>query len=186
MKEVKVKLYEFSELSEKVQQKLIEDNREHEVDQDDWFEPITEGFEEDMKSAGIDDITIGFTGFWSQGDGACFHGKVTDNRKLIETLKEEDYLEKELNIPGIDELNIAIIKITHRYEHANTIVADIDDWGEYDCDHLETAITKWARDKSNKLYTTLEQYYEELTSDDNVRDYLVEKGEVFLENGNCL
>lgn len=184
MREITIKLYAFEELSEKVQENLIQDNRDHETEHDDWFEPITEGFEEDMKNAGFDDITIGFTGFWSQGDGACFYGKVTDSQKLIETLKEEGYIEKELNIPAIDDLSIRIIKTSRHYEHANTIVADLDGPdNEYDYSHLEDTITKWARDKSNGLYETLEQYHEEITSNDYVKDYLVEQGEVFMENG---
>jgi hypothetical protein len=186
MKEVTVKLYKFNELSEKVQETLIQDNREHETEHDDWFEPITEGFEEDMKNAGFDDITIGFTGFWSQGDGACFYGKVTDNQKLIETLKEEDYIEKELNIPAIDDLNIHIIKTSRHYEHENTIAGNVEgDWAN-DHDLLENAVTKWARDKSRELYKSLEKYHDELTSDEYVIEYLEEQGEVFQENGKRL
>lgn len=187
MKEVTVKLYAFEELSEKVREELIEDNRDYEVQHDDWFDPITEGFEEDMRDAGFDDITIGFTGFWSQGDGACFYGKVTDNQKLIESLKQDGYIESELNIPSIDDLDIRIIKTTHHYEHSNTVVADLEAPDtEYDYSHLEITITKWVRDRSNNLYQTLEQYHEELTSTANVTDYLVEQGEVFMENGKRL
>lgn len=187
MKEVTVKLYAFNELSKKVQEQLIEDNRDHETEHDGWYEPITEGFKEDMISAGFDDITTNFTGFWSQGDGACFYGKVTDNQKLIETLKESSYIEKELNIPGIDELDIRVIKTTHHYAHSNTITADLEAPDtEYDYSYLEDIITQWARHKSDGLYQSLEKYYDELTSDESVTEYLNERGEVFQENGKTL
>ena len=50
MKKVTVNLYSFNELSEKVQEKLIDENREHETEHCDWYSPIVEGFEEGLKN----------------------------------------------------------------------------------------------------------------------------------------
>lgn len=189
MKKVTVNLYSFNELSEKVQEKLIQDNRDHETEHCDWYSPIVEGFEEDLENVGFEDITTGFTGFWSQGDGACFHGDVYDNEKFIETLKTNEYLEDSWGQEdSIDNLELSIIKTSNHYEHENTITGNVDANGSFisNLDELEAAMTKWARDKSRDLYKKLEKYYEELTSDEFVTEYLVEQGEVFLDNGKRL
>jgi hypothetical protein len=186
MKEVTIKLYAFEELSKKVQEKLIEENRNHEAEHEDWYEPIIEGFEEELREAGFsNEITTGFSGFWSQGDGASFHADVIDNQKLIDTLIEGCYLDKGTDISNAN-VDISVIKITNRYEHANTITANVDGISDFDLDVLEHAVTKWARDRSNNLYQNLEQYHDEITSNDYVTDYLVEQGEVFMEDGKRL
>lgn len=189
MKEVTIKLYTFNELTEKVQKELIEKNQYHETEHDDWHSPIIEGFEEDLKNIGLEEITSAFTGFWSQGDGACFIGDVYDNEGFINVLKETEYLGKTWGEKDdLEMLEITIDKITHHYEHENTITGNVSSDAVFtsNLDELENAVTKWARDKSRELYKSLEKYYDELASDENVIEYLEEQGEVFQENGKRL
>jgi len=186
MKEVTVKLYKFNELTEKVQKELIEKNRDHATEHNDWFEPIIEGFKEDMKDYSLEEIEIGFTGFYSQGDGACFHGDVYDTVGFAGDLKKEGYLPDDYDEETAYTLEISIIKTSNHYEHENTITGNVEgDWAN-DHDLLENAVTKWARDKSRELYKSLEKYHDELTSDEYVIEYLQEQGEVFQENGKRL
>ena len=61
--------YSFEDLSPEAQQNALDNNRDINVDYDGWEDGVTEGFKEDMGEIGIDDITISYTGFNSQGDG---------------------------------------------------------------------------------------------------------------------
>lgn len=59
-------------------QALIEKYRDINVDHD-WWEYTIDDFKERMQSFyGITAFEVNFSGFWSQGDGACFEGYVSD------------------------------------------------------------------------------------------------------------
>lgn len=57
---------------------LIEKYRDINVDHFDWWDSTYDLFKEDMEAIGITVDKMHFSGFWSQGDGACFEGGVTD------------------------------------------------------------------------------------------------------------
>lgn len=186
MKTITTTLYKFSELSKEVQTDLIERNRDHEIHFHDWHDPITEGFTEDMSEAGFAEIETQFSGFWSQGDGACFTGRVTDLRlfmKQFENLPQE--------VKDFDgAMEISIIKrgetFASRYCHSNTIEANIEVYDIQMPDYIrafENTITEWARTQSDKYYRDLEEYHDELTSDECVAGILEENGEIYLKNG---
>ena len=64
-------------------EQLMEKHRYINVD-DDWCEPIKEAFIEDMERLGIYASSIYFSGFSSQGDGACFTGFLVNSRAYME------------------------------------------------------------------------------------------------------
>ena len=51
---------------------LLEKYRYINVEHDEWWDCVESDFKEDMKAVGIDVHRIHFSGFCSQGDGACF------------------------------------------------------------------------------------------------------------------
>ena len=187
MKTITTNLYKFSELSKEVQEQLLEKNRYYETQLDDWYDPITEGFTEDMSEAGFAEIETQFSGFWSQGDGACFMGRVTDLRLFMENFENLPQEVKDFD----GAMEISIIKrgetFASRYCHSNTIEANIEVYDIQMPDYIlafETTVTEWARTQSDKYYNDLENYYEEITSDESVTEVLEEKGEVFLKDGS--
>jgi hypothetical protein len=54
------------------------------------------------------------------------------------------------------------------------------------CDKIDPIITDWAREKSKGLYRDLENYYEELSSDETIASDLSSGGHSFDEDGNML
>lgn len=58
------------------QQALIEKYRYINVEWGNWWDYVEEGFKERMKAEGIEVAEIFFSGFYSQGDGACFNGRL--------------------------------------------------------------------------------------------------------------
>ena len=128
--------YTFDQLSKKLQEEAIEANRDINV-YDDWHDPVIEGFQEDLGELGVGDVEVQYSGFYSQGDGASFTGKVEDMKKfLVKTLGMTQYSDKELDelpdsikekVEGfIDSLTIAFNrKYGSRYYHSNTCQADV-------------------------------------------------------------
>lgn len=54
---------------------------------DDWFDSVYAGFMVDMGLKGIRVDRIFFSGFCSQGDGACFEGRVSDWSLFLPTVE---------------------------------------------------------------------------------------------------
>ena len=153
--------YSFEELSPKAQQNALENNRDFNVDYDGWEDGVTEGFKEDMREIGIDDITISYTGFNSQGDGASFTSNDIDTRKLFNAagIKSDGALDMEVDddrSKGVnkefydlldtmedigqlernrikpEEIRVTIERISSRYYHENTVRANVEIWDEPD------------------------------------------------------
>lgn len=76
--------------SSRYQRKQIDEHRTINVDYDDWWDTIYDDFKAKMTNIGVDVEKIYFSGFWSQGDGACFEGRVEDWGKYLEHLKYDD------------------------------------------------------------------------------------------------
>lgn len=75
-----ITVYKFDELSDKAKEKAREWYRDGQLDYD-WWEFVYEQADTAAKHLGIDidrkgkhTPAIYFSGFWSQGDGACFEG----------------------------------------------------------------------------------------------------------------
>ena len=206
--------FEFDELSEEAKEHAIEQNREMLVEGWDWHEHIIEGFQEEMEEIGMQDVEVEFSGFYSQGDGASFTGKVSDNKKFLDAIdvnpfrsdKNKDAPERfgAAFIEFCDNIYITIYRDSSRYVHYNTISAGVEVDGEdeieldlglgsiitYDvnnlCENIEPKITKWARQRSKQFYNDLEKYYETETSDEAVAENLRSGGYRFDEEGNII
>lgn len=66
---------------------LIEKYHDINVEDDfPWYECVFEDFHAEMSTCGVEVEDILFSGFWSQGDGACFSGNVYDWSKLFDAM----------------------------------------------------------------------------------------------------
>jgi hypothetical protein len=64
---------------------LLEKHRDINVHHD-WWQPTYDAFADDMRLKGIRVDRIFFSGFSSQGDGACFEGRVSDWAVFLPTV----------------------------------------------------------------------------------------------------
>lgn len=208
------KSYTFDELSPEAKKNAIEKNRDYDIESYDWWEPIIEGFTEDLEEIGMTDVDCQFSGFYSQGDGASFTGKVSDNQKFLKAVgvtselvglgsKFSSKFENVLNEIS-DNLYITIHRESNRHYHSKTISASVEVDGEDEiefdlglgmiieidlnnvCEKIEPKITDWAQKKSDELYSKLENHYEELMSDENIESNLKSGGHEFDEEGNMI
>lgn len=69
---ITLSIYKFRELSNKAQDKAIQDFIEHGMDG--WDEGVLECAKDALSALGFSGINIEYSGFWSQGDGARVTG----------------------------------------------------------------------------------------------------------------
>jgi hypothetical protein len=189
MKEVSLKIYTVDELDENVRNAVIEEYRDI-LTEHDWWEPIYEGFHEDMLELGLEG-ELYFSGFWSQGDGACFVSDTVDTDLLVRKLYESGYDIPEDALLYSGDYSIRISKVhasfANQYSHEYTIEAVITNESDRipttDITKLENVLTEWIRSECKLVYMNLEKYYEELVTDEAVLETIRENEWMFTESG---
>lgn len=76
----------FNNLSARQRDEILDSHRNWNVDHMDWWDGVYDCFKADMDTIGIEVDKMYFSGFWSQGDGACFEGSVNDWPKFLASL----------------------------------------------------------------------------------------------------
>lgn len=204
-----MKTYKIEELSPEAKKVAIEgikadsDFNDREVDLD-W---LIEGQQEELEDKfGLDNVEISFSGFWSQGDGASFTGKVSDIPMFMKAIGIDTSNIPDKAMEAIPEVfEMYIVRTQSRYFHENTVrfeIENIDDTelvllggfglGEITIDlndvlvdvDFESKASKWVKDKSREIYDKLERaYYEEFS--DEVAEIWADNSELeFDEKGN--
>jgi len=154
MKTVKVKVYEYDELTKEAQEKVLEKLWDLNVDYD-WWECVYEDATIIGKLMGIDISKIYFSGFSSQGDGACFEGTYQYQKGSVKSLTEYAPQDKKLHriVTALSQLQKrnfyklnAHIKHSGYYYHKYCTDIDIEDEQGY-----ELGITAEDRAELEKL-----------------------------------
>lgn len=188
MKTIHANVYKLNELDPKVKQAVLERCSQILVEGH-WFFPIIEGFYEDLKPYGFQNPEAYFSGFYSQGDGACFVCDTVDTDILIRKLYEDGHDIGDDAVLETKNMNVIVQKVdtsyARQYDHENTVAAytgyEGDILTDQDIFRLDSVITEWVRIQCRKLHSDLEKYYEELTSDQSVEEYL--GGSYFFDDG---
>jgi hypothetical protein len=182
---------------------LIEKHREFNVDGEWWHESVYEWFDEQCEERGIQISTtprnhyrrgivesvrervITWSGFWSQGDGAAFAGRVVDFklalgclyddypifRKYVEDLKgyiRMSWVLGKGNNVAWPSLAMEPIRLYLEDDHPLAVV-----WQEEldkEVDMVEALIVDVVDDLCDLLYKALRDEYDALTSDEAVWD----------------
>lgn len=174
------------------QNSLIEKYRYINVEFHDWWQDVYSGFTEDMKEVGIAVERMYFSGFYSQGDGACFVGCFDNTRTYLDKHHADQFpMIRKLLDHGGDVYATSTHTGHYYHSHSITIILEgdslwqcieskselqdkiIEQWDELltkEMSDLETAITDQWRAYMDELYDRLEKEYEYLTSDDAVWD----------------
>ena len=181
---------------ESVSERTIDKYRHINVEHDDWWEYTYNEFVLSMEQVGIDVDRMFFSGFWSQGDGACFEGRIGDTKLFLDKhFTPTDY-------PTIRKLLDSGGSITFRckhhghYYHENCTSFDVDcdlftyvldkptDFHEQVVESLDALLDVEMNDFEKQsvelfknhmrtLYRTLEKEYDHLTSDEAVVETII-------------
>ena len=192
-------MFKFSEFSDKAKEKAISDYRSDDLGYE-WWDGVYMWAEEAANLLGIDldkrknrpYPAIYFSGFCSQGDGACFEGDYRYRKGSYKEIVEHYPNERELHriAKGLQEIQrkqfyklVATVQQSGRYydmaidvEHSENRYQDI---GE-----SEENIKERLRDFAHWIYNKLEEEYDYLTSDATIAETLEVNDYLFDEFGN--
>ncbi len=189
----------WHKLPESVKQDILDKHRDLNIDHG-WWDSVYELFTEDMKAIGIRVDKMYFSGFWSQGDGACFEGCVRDWGLFLKSLGYDDPLfikhfsqhaefavrhrghychenctsfSAEFRLPEeyLDEEDFLQVYGYGEELRDAALIAALS-LPENSGDALEAQFTEAFKDHMRDLYHRLEEEYEYLTSDEVVLESL--------------
>lgn len=190
---------QLNEESEQLKDELIEKYRSINVDYE-WWDHIYDDMKIEMETKGISVNDMHFSGFYSQGDGACFIGRIDMAQFLKVHQLEQKYMAATF-FAGQGELWANLDQGNSRYYHENTVSASlvVDSYNNYEEDStryqvyetmqkvlddewkdLEDDVNNICRGYMQDLYRKLRDEHEHLTSDEVVWE-TIEANELHLE-----
>lgn len=109
---------------------------------------------------------------------------------LLDTMEDIGQVERNRIKP--EGIRVTIERTDNRHVHYNTVRANVEIWDEPDeweepygfADKLEDTITEYIRELCKDLYRKLETEYDLLTSDDSVKETLIDNDYEFDQKGN--
>lgn len=188
MKTIKIQVFQFDELDDFAKIAAREWFKEGYPDHA-WWDAVYDDARSAARFFGISIDQINFSGFWYQGDGACFTGTFrSDDLKALSELKENYPTEEKLHallqrLLSLTRPENSIVKITAegRYSHSHTMRFDDLDDG-YATDDFEELVSCF-RSFADWIYAQLEKEYEYLVSDECVDEQIRANGYWFLGSG---
>lgn len=196
MRTVKKEVFEFSELSERAKEKAREWWRN--AGHDEWWDGVYELAKTAGAMLGIDIDHIYFSGFWSQGDGACFEGSYSYRKGWRKALASEfgGELLAELTKLG-EQLQKAQSRVFYtgsastrqsgNYQHSGCMSVSVDcdeKYGQATFSELEDELADVLRWFADWIYGQLEKEYEWLNSDEQVDESIIANDYEFNEDGS--
>lgn len=181
------KVFKFEELTEAQQNKVLERYYDINVDHDDWSECVIENFKEDMAKQGYSDINVFYSGFSSQGDGACFESRI-DLRAWMKAHKCISKARAAYRMA--EDMDYSLYtKHSGHYYHSGCMRLEAEAFGYPDKAYTEfheilvPMIEEDAREQADTLYRTLENEYDYLTSKEAIIETVKANEYSFTEDG---
>ena len=194
MKTIETVVYEYDELDESAQEKAREWYRKGALDYE-WYDSAFDTIRTAGAYLGLGVEDIYFSGFYSQGDGACFVGWYAYSKGWRKALKADfggdalAELEKigsalqKAQRPVFYTATARITKRSHHYSHEQTVEISVDaDNDTVDDDAIDEAL----RDFMRWSYRLLESEYDWLLSDEQVVESIRANGYTFTVDGKIV
>lgn len=203
MKTISIQLFSFNELSKEAQKKAIEKHYDINVDHG-WWEFVYDDFKEQARNEGFDIDRMYFSGFWSQGDGAMFEYSGLDD-KLLHDFVDNILIGTEHLSPMRKQWLLNNVYISgkgnqrgHYYHNkscSHSIYWEINNgdlhwttnfyqWLESFCEDFEEFVINRYDDLCSSLYTSLQNEYEYLTSEEAIKETIIINEYDFTEDGS--
>ena len=195
MKIMETKVHSFNELSDDAKETAIANYRENNLDYE-WWDCSFDVFKTMGVLMGIDIDAIYFSGFASQGDGACFEGDYEYKKGSLKAIKNHAPRDTDLHDvaqrlflaqkPAFYQLT-ANVKQRGHYLHENCTdisVSDKDDFAvsQDQCEEVREALRAFMQ----WIYTRLEAEYDYLQSDDAIKESIEANEYEFTANGEMV
>ena len=212
MRVVETNVFQYDELDDRAKERAREWYSRHVFEDSCDWEFVYEDAAEVANILGIDlrqrrvqlmggghryEPSIYFSGFWSQGDGACFEGTYRYAKGATKKIREYAPQDKELHRIA-DELQavqrkhfyhlIASMNHTGHYCHSGCMSVEVEhNEDRYrDISDAEDEIKQLMRDFADWIYERLSDEYDYQTSDSAVEETIRANEYEFDENGDLL
>jgi hypothetical protein len=206
---IETTVYRLGELSDTAKETALAWYQQVGVD-DDWFDFVYDDFERICAILGVELKTvpvrlygggtrqkpcIWFSGFWSQGDGACFEGRYHHAKSASRAIRDHAPKDGELHriadaLQAIQRRNFYQLhaSVTHRdryyHEYCMAISVERDSPTRQDMTaDAEDVVIETLRDLARWLYRQLEREHEALTSAETVDEAITANEYTFTETG---
>lgn len=192
-----VKIYTLSELNERAKQEAIDNTRNNPYYLDyEWHSFTIDDFKHIAGLIGVDIDKVYFSGFYSQGGGACFIGTYAYSKggvkKLIDFAPEPELIEIVKKLQEIQSKYFysltATIEHSGMYYHEQSVTIDVESelndnlpYGRHCRD--ATGIDEALRDLMAWLYNRLENQYNYLMSDEAITEHILTNELEFYVDG---
>jgi hypothetical protein len=191
----------FKNLAKRQQDEILDKHRHYNTEHLEWWDSVYDDFKHDMLSVGIEVHRMYFSGFCSQGDGACFEGRVYSWGDFLPSILRADpalitlaeqawsfrvehcghyYHENctsftsDMACPS-DYCYSELDEFVHAYSPYKTEIQDavfLTNLQGYDYDKLNEEFEAEFKSHMRDLYNRLEVEYDALTSDESVLEAL--------------
>lgn len=189
------KSLQFNELSDAAKEKALEWARDIDLNTGyDWWDSVFDDAKEVGKLMGITVDNIFFSGFASQGDGACFEGSYQYNKgglkEVMSYAPQDEELHRiavafqETQKPAFYGLSARVKHRGHYYHKYETDIDVFDATGDYASKEFTEAVTDLLRDFMEWIYRQLEKEYDYQTSDEALIETIEANEYEFFQDGN--
>lgn len=207
MRTEQINIFKYSELSDAAKAKASEWWRESSRHDDFWSECAINEAKEQGRSMGLEIENVYFSGFWSQGDGACFDGRWKAANVKAELVADgwgESSATAEIKRIAAEFAEFAkawpessfTVKHSGRYSHENCTgfsvslgededsAADSGDKAAFErWSKAEREITETAKIYMRWIYRQLEAAYSDYYSDAQVEESILANNYEFTADG---
>lgn len=193
MRQVTHTVYQFDELTEEAQQRAISEHYDWNI-HNDWYDFVYDDAKRAASALGISISNIYFSGFASQGDGACFEGSYEYKKGSIAAAADYGKELQDIARALLDAQRPAFYGLVASaqqrgfYSHSGCMAIDVERYNGY-YDRLDVsadqhdAIEQALRDFADWIYARLEAEYDYLTSEEAIAESLRANEMEFHETG---
>lgn len=178
-------IYKYEELSDDAKEKAREWYRK---DLEADSEYVIDDAKEIAALMGWEIDKVYFSGFWSQGDGACFEGRLRYKKGCAKSVTSHAPRDKELHRiakawQGVQRRNFYALtaSVKHRGHYHHEMCTEFD-CGDASAE-VEDDIKEIARDFMLWIYKQLETEYNWQNSDETVEENIIANEYEFTEDG---
>jgi hypothetical protein len=180
---------------EDVRGRILEKHWDINVDYE-WWEFVDDDAKEIGKLMGINIDKVYFSGFSSQGDGACFEGNYRYEKESVKKVKA--YAPKDTDLHEIAERLQSLQKphfyalsasVKHRGHYYHEMCTEIDVYkndGYLPDDGTEEELIDTLRDYMRWIYRRLEKEYDYLTSEEAIIETFKANEYEFADDGSIM
>lgn len=208
---ITTEVFKINELSDEAKQRAIQKYRENGFDYD-WWDDVYEDAAQiadilgiDMRrrrrhfhSGKIDDkgVAIYFSGFSSQGDGACFEGFYSYAKGCAKKIRK--YAPKDEELHGIADALAeaqksaryalcATIKHSGHYSHSGCMTVDVRRYDDKEvAEEQDSMVTQCMRDFADWIYKTLKREWDWRNEDEQIIETMEANGYEFTADGKMV